>query len=543
MRKITVKEWYPESKLAEIYQDVDMKFAFLSSPMDGSRQCHTFVKCRDFLHDAVRAELLKGKCSIYQFEYISNENPPIDLHKTRMLVSMKNLQGESLANFENTVQHSLDLLHHYETLARAPLSKLYKTKSNSEHSIYTHIWAFISPVMWMKSPFLISMYTLLIRLGARNIKFDTNTELVQKYNELVQNNTDNVNDIQYLSSCYKYLKTVILNRRELFYGKKKNKFFDNAFFDVVNTNGFHDYCGIVSLSKNEIPAIIGEKYSKLRALEKTDSTPIDKKEKIDVPEQKKLLRVKGHTNDEGGLYTNNNVQFALMSTPQGNKRVQATGFRTCRDWLHEAVRACIFKNDGYAGINSPNCYTYEDDPPIDLNKLRLLILKRDANDKWKERLFIAKRIINHYEEMASWGETSKITTVHHEKYKKKVWLITGPKEWMHTPNLLSMVTLIIRAVTVSNDPIKYKTNEELIDFWKEGHFQNDNVYIRNSYEKFPTLMRRYSEIFTLPIEKAYPNEHDDRDFHGSGGIYNLCAYTSHNSVFNTNLQKICEENL
>ena len=67
---------FSDNSLSEIYQQVNMQFAFISPD---NEQSHTFVLCRDFLHDAVKAYLNKSSCEIYRFRYDYNVNPCIDM--------------------------------------------------------------------------------------------------------------------------------------------------------------------------------------------------------------------------------------------------------------------------------------------------------------------------------------------------------------------------------------------------------------------------------------------------------------------------------
>jgi len=79
--------WFPTSgNLSEEYQKLGFEFAFMSANYE---QCHTFVKCRDFLQDAVLWQLEGKKKSIYNFIYDPAKQPPIDLEKMRMLVRIK----------------------------------------------------------------------------------------------------------------------------------------------------------------------------------------------------------------------------------------------------------------------------------------------------------------------------------------------------------------------------------------------------------------------------------------------------------------------
>lgn len=157
-------------------------------------------------------------------------------------------------------------------------------------------------------------------------------------------------------------------------------------------------------------------------------------------EKKKLIRIKAYENSScSNEYKYSNMHFAFVSNPT-NKRVQCTSLISCRESVN--IAPCSY-------------WTYKKDsvlksrPLIDFQKLRLLIVKDVESDNYndfKTKLFSGKVLLNHYEKEAGWP-FSKITSVKHPHYKN-VWLLTGPKEWMSQPQLLSIATLFIRLMSI-----------------------------------------------------------------------------------------------
>ena len=247
-------KWFSGSKesLSEIYQQTGMLFAFMSSPKDGGRACHPWVKCRDFMHDAVRAQITMGSCSIYGFNFLAGENPPIDLKKTRILVTKDKVSEMTEAQFKNKMKAALALVNHFEKYAGVSLSKLIKvdpTGSNKEN-----VFLFLGPVMWMQSPFLVSMYTFLIRLGDKELTFKNPADLRKKFKALYDNNKKKAsggdNDAGYLGASWNKLHIIIKNRNKLF--PKENGVHD-IFFKGYDINSFHNRGGIRSLATAYTP--------------------------------------------------------------------------------------------------------------------------------------------------------------------------------------------------------------------------------------------------------------------------------------------------
>lgn len=171
-------------------------------------------------------------------------------------------------------------------------------------------------------------------------------------------------------------------------------------------------------------------------------------------EKKKLIRVEcAYDNSAGYEYTNMN--FVFVSNPE-NGRTQCGKLMTCRENVNKAVSNSM--DAGNAGSKEQ----------IDFEKLRLLIVKdvKEDYDEFKARLFSGKALLNRYEEEAGW-EPSKITTVKH-KCHKNAWLLTGPKEWMSQPQLLSIVTIFMRIMSV-HGPLKVDTFQEAEDSLRQLH--------------------------------------------------------------------------
>lgn len=231
---VEIQKFTNTTKLSEICQEVETQFSFVTGPKSGRKQCHQFAKCRDFLHDAVWAYINKSVCNIHRFNYKYGEYPNIDLKKMRMLVF---LQKED-KNFKAKIKRAQKILHHYENMAGWPKSRISTVVDENQMILFT------GSARWMLSPPLVSMYTLLIRLGDKNIEeFKTDKELQKIYEKL--GNTKycgNDNDLRYIRDCYDKLDIVIKYHEELF-GKKIEENYPSG----IDKHSFHDYGGILSL--------------------------------------------------------------------------------------------------------------------------------------------------------------------------------------------------------------------------------------------------------------------------------------------------------
>jgi hypothetical protein len=243
LKKTKAHLWEGTPHLSEIYQSTGFKYAFLSSPKDGSKQCHGWIKCRDFLNDAVRNQIANRKDSIFGFSYNPGDNPPIDLSAMRMLVKRDvKEKGENIAaETKEMMLSAFSILRFFERHGKIkPITKLYTIADNPD------IYIFVGASDWVLSPFMISLYTFLIRLGAKKISFKTKDELssaLKKVAELPHTYGDN--DINYLKTVLPYIEKIIIKRNLLGFKTK-----DGAhLFEKAGIDTFHNNTGIVALCK------------------------------------------------------------------------------------------------------------------------------------------------------------------------------------------------------------------------------------------------------------------------------------------------------
>lgn len=249
MPKLTKVQWFknPQS-LAEIYQQTGTVFAFASLQEGDLIQCHEWVKCRDFLPDAIRSQMTGKQCSIYGFTFDPKNNPNIGLDKIKMLVSNGGLEKLGIPAFKEKIKSGLKLLNHFEDIADVPKTKVVKVDESGQEK-YEAVFLFSGPPMWLSSPFLVSMYTFLIRLGDKELEFTDNTELEKGLKSLVDKQEEgklNDNDACYLKNSWNKMKLIVENRSELF--PEKNNVHD-VYWKEYSISEFHNVSGLNSLTR------------------------------------------------------------------------------------------------------------------------------------------------------------------------------------------------------------------------------------------------------------------------------------------------------
>jgi hypothetical protein len=233
--------------LSEIYQKTGIQFAFVTpSGLKGvkAKQCHDWILCRDFLNDAALAQHVNSHKGIYGFNYFPGVNPPIDFKNMRILVR-KRERDIKLEETEQFIESALKIINHFEVeSAIKPKTKVRRVR-NIEGT-----FLFIGSNEWMDSPFMISLYTFLIRLGARKPIFKTREELAAKLEAISNEHSERGDtDINYLKSTRLYLYDIIAKRKEYSFIKPDGKILMSEY--TIET--FHNSSGIVSLTNNSVP--------------------------------------------------------------------------------------------------------------------------------------------------------------------------------------------------------------------------------------------------------------------------------------------------
>jgi len=257
--------------------------------------------------------------------------------------------------------------------------------------------------------------------------------------------------------------------------------------------------------------------------------------------KRKLIRV-GYVKNIYGTYkptlSKGMTSFAFVSPSV----LEKDGFRTCKqltDWMRCRELVCTVPNSAiyhgcYVGKNGTEDTGYK----FDVNTLRLLIgtvaLQQETKEEVKERLFSAKRVINLIEDYAGW-EKSTIATVKHIELpdETQTWLLVGSNKWQDVPQILSLLTLILR-FGMLHGPFN---DTDLDTYVKETVKKAESVdctdskYVKLVFPYIKKLINKYDDVFEGDIESNYKD-----DFltsaSGYGGIYNLFLKESGNVALN-----------
>jgi hypothetical protein len=137
-------------------------------------QCHDFVRCKDFLHDIIYSTLNNSWFEVYKFKY----NPVIDpnpcLDKVRLL-----LANSKDKNFEEKIPAVVDFVNQIEDKLKIKKSFARKCWLPPEEYRKNGIFLFEGSKRWLQAPPMLSLYSLLLRVGFCHTKGNYFAETIE----------------------------------------------------------------------------------------------------------------------------------------------------------------------------------------------------------------------------------------------------------------------------------------------------------------------------------------------------------------------------
>jgi hypothetical protein len=156
MKKKTV-QWYKGSQSLRQALSSGIEFSFASGD---NKQISPFAYCKDYLQDAVQGHIWNKKRTIYGFTYDPKKHGPVYLRKTKLLVA-----NSSDGRLRDKIPNCLEFLNQIESELKISKTIVFECENPPNCYIRGGVWLFEGSCRWLKSPPMLSLYTLLIRLG------------------------------------------------------------------------------------------------------------------------------------------------------------------------------------------------------------------------------------------------------------------------------------------------------------------------------------------------------------------------------------------
>lgn len=234
-----LQECKSEKRLAQALAS-GLEFAFVSSKRE---QCCRFVLCKDFLQDAIYNQLHQANAEIFGFQYKPSESPPIDLKKTRILLA--NSKDISL---RDKIPACLEFINQIEDKLKIPKTKA--RECSNPPTIYKRggVWCFEGSNRWLNSPVMLSLYSLLLRIGFCHelgtdyeqtiLKVKTKKKKGEKRKEYQRGDSNKL-----ISSHYGLNRIIKLGDKKIFFKDIKKNYPKNIAITTLHNN-----LGIVNFS-------------------------------------------------------------------------------------------------------------------------------------------------------------------------------------------------------------------------------------------------------------------------------------------------------
>ncbi len=226
--------------LAQIYQ-TGLEYALCNAELE---QCHDFVLCKDFIQDAIYSHLHGGIASIYGFTYDPKKHPKLSLDRLRLLVVNSND-----SKFTEKIPNVLDFLNQFAKKLKMKATGAYLV-SNPPSRYKNGCWLIDASGMWNNAPVLVSMFTLLLRVGFIHKKdndcMDTIKQLVDGKIKPYQNN-----DRSYVQQGMKGIENIVKwGYRKFFYIETEKNYPKNT-----NIGTMHNQTGIVAFASGSTKSV------------------------------------------------------------------------------------------------------------------------------------------------------------------------------------------------------------------------------------------------------------------------------------------------
>lgn len=253
MEQITLREvkWHPKTnRICQIPKE-GLEFAMLSS---GYEQLNQLVWCKDFMQDLIWSYVNNQSIDIYGFSYDPRFSPAPSLRRLRMLVT--NYKDPDFGNkIKNNV---LPLLHSVELRLKMSKTILEKCKNNPATYKKSGVWILDSSKRWLKSPPMLSFFTLLVRIGlVHNPEDSLETTLAKIESGQLKSYYDaQCRDKEMITKALPGIKKILKYSDRKIFPSKISLNYPSHYKDVNSKNAFskltifniHDRCGLVGFS-------------------------------------------------------------------------------------------------------------------------------------------------------------------------------------------------------------------------------------------------------------------------------------------------------
>lgn len=236
--------WNDNYRTSQIYSR-GFEFAFLSESEGVFYQATTFVYCKDFLHDAIWATLNKKPVRIYGFKYDPSKDVALQMDRT--VLALRNTEyrkKDEDGRFHEQLAACLEFVQQIDRRLGFRPTQIYVV----EHAD-APCWAIVGDARWQHAPTLLSLYTLLLRLGFLHRPGQDSDKTLQLAGEEKKLLGDACNyagnlDCRYVKEARVGIDLIMRHGLNIFHPKQEDNYPSS-----LDVSTLHNFLGIVNFSK------------------------------------------------------------------------------------------------------------------------------------------------------------------------------------------------------------------------------------------------------------------------------------------------------
>lgn len=254
--------------------------ALVGKKEDGTlAQATPFVLCKDYFQDAVNAQLNNKPQSVYGFSYDPSVNPPVMVDRIRLAVG--NAADTTLSE---KIPNIIDLLNQAERKLKLIRSKAFIPETSyPKYENKGGTFIIEGSIKWMLAPPMISLYTLLTRLGLTHTVgkdfWESLKDITENKTAVYTSGTSGSNDVGYLKTAMPTIKRIFeYGYGKIFYLNAKDNYPNN-----VSIERLHNSFGIVGLAQSSCTTEMPywgkdpkKKKPKKKKIKTEEKTPVSK---------------------------------------------------------------------------------------------------------------------------------------------------------------------------------------------------------------------------------------------------------------------------
>ena len=220
---------------SSVYSYGRMEFAWANKDL---QQCSTISSCRDYLQDAIHSHY-KNECTAYTYD--PSKDPKLSFDYSRLIIGHGGLKVDGM---EELMPKTLDLVNRVAARLKIQKTVAYRISNPLTQHARSQSFLLVGSPSWMKSPPMISFYTLLMRSSPGHDESIKSIDKAIEALSLPSNTKVNVGDRQLLKNGNKAILRIMKYKNKIWHRTRKDNFPNS-----LSSGNMHNL-GVVGMSSS-----------------------------------------------------------------------------------------------------------------------------------------------------------------------------------------------------------------------------------------------------------------------------------------------------